>query len=190
MQWNRSNVLGLAKVTCCTCHGYGLRIVHKSKELPCHCVFRAIFRACYNRFRDCVAGGAHASTVSLEFCRGRDGRRTYSRKREEFIADFHLVSRRELDPEELRVFRFHFLLGADWKLCCRQLGMDRGNFFHAVYRIEQKLGRVFAELEPYGLYPVDEYFGGPIRREIPRLLPPPVAQRLPKVPHFAVPLAA
>jgi hypothetical protein len=33
-----------------------------------------------------------------------------------------------------------------WKLCCRQLGTDRGNFFHAVYRIEQKLGRVFAEL--------------------------------------------
>lgn len=63
-----------------------------------------------------------------------------------------------------RVFRYYFLLGADWKLCCRQLGMDRGNFFHAVYRIEQKLGRVFAELDPYGLDPVDEYFGGPIRR--------------------------
>jgi len=191
MQWNRSNVLGLAKVTCCTCHGYGLRIVHKSKELPCHCVFRAIFRACYNRFRDCVANGAHASTVSLEFCRGKDGRRSYSRKREEYIADFHLVSRRELDAEELRVFRFHFLLGADWKLCCRQLGMDRGNFFHAVYRIEQKLGRVFAELEPYGLYPLDEYFGGAIHRQPSRpLLPPPVALRPSKVPYFEVPLAA
>ena len=43
-------------------------------------------------------------------------------------------------------------MGADWKLCCRQLGMDRGNFIHAVYRIEQELGRVFAELEPYGQY--------------------------------------
>ena len=28
-----------------------------------------------------------------------------------------------LDAEEFRVFRFHFLLGADW-LCCQQLGMD------------------------------------------------------------------
>ncbi len=39
--------------------------------------------------------------------------------------------------------------------------MDRGNFFHAVYRIEQKLGRVFRELEPYSLFPVNEYFHGP-----------------------------
>jgi hypothetical protein len=39
--------------------------------------------------------------------------------------------------------------------------MDRGNFFHAVYRIEQKLGRVFRELEPYALFPVNEYFHGP-----------------------------
>ena len=26
--------------------------------------------------------------------------------------------------------------------------MDRGNFFHSVYRIEQKLGKVFRELHP------------------------------------------
>jgi hypothetical protein len=30
-----------------------------------------------------------------------------------------------------------------------------------VYRIEQKLGRVFRELEPYALFPVNEYFHGP-----------------------------
>ena len=42
---------------------------------------------------------------------------------------------------EDKIFRYHFLLGADWKLCARKLGIDRGNFFHAVYRIEQKLGR-------------------------------------------------
>jgi hypothetical protein len=43
--------------------------------------------------------------------------------------------------------------------------MDRGTFFHSIYRIEQRLGRVFAELEPYALYPVSEYFGGMIRKE-------------------------
>ena len=59
-----------------------------------------------------------------------------------------------------RGFKYHFLLGADWKLCTRQLKIDRGNFFHAVYRIEQKLGRVFRELEPYPLYPLEEYFHG------------------------------
>jgi hypothetical protein len=43
--------------------------------------------------------------------------------------------------------------------------LDRGTFFHSIYRIEQRLGRVFAELEPYALYPVSEYFGGMIRKE-------------------------
>ena len=47
-----------------------------------------------------------------------------------------------------RIFRFHFLLGADWKLCCRRLNIDRGTFFHAVYRIEQKLGRAYREIRP------------------------------------------
>ena len=165
MQWNRSNTIGLAKASCTFCHGYGLRPVRQGKETPCNCVFRSVFRSCYNRFRECVAQGEHISTVSLDFCRGRDGRRMYSRKTEEFMADFCLVSRRSLDELEYRIFRFHFLLGADWKLCCRRLKMDRGNFFHAVYRIEQKLGRVYAELQPYALFPLSEYFGGVVRKD-------------------------
>jgi hypothetical protein len=81
------------------------------------------------------------------------------------MADFCLVSRRALNEQEHRIFRYHFLLGADWKLCCRKLNMDRGNFFHAVYSIEQKLGRTFAELEPYPLYPLRDYFSGTIHRQ-------------------------
>jgi hypothetical protein len=76
------------------------------------------------------------------------------------VADFCLVSRRTLDEQQYRLFKFHFLLGADWKLCCRRLNFDRGEFFHEVYRIQQKLGRAFRELEPYALYPLDDYFGG------------------------------
>ncbi|MBV8732949.1 MAG: hypothetical protein JO336_24340 [Acidobacteriia bacterium] len=188
MHWNRSNVLGLAKVSCCTCHGYGLRIVHKKRELPCHCVYRAIFRACYNRFRDCVANGAHTGTVSLDFCAGKDGRRAYSRKKEEYIADFCLISRRELNDADYRIFRYHFLLGADWKLCCRRIATDRGNFFHAVYRIEQQLGKVFAELKPYGLYPLDQYFGGVVQSETTVPLPPPPAAEA-SISYFDMPLA-
>jgi len=164
MTWDRSKTIGLAKVSCSYCHGYGLRLARYGKETPCQCVFRAIFRACYHRFRECVARGAHAGTVTLEFCRGAEGHRTYSRKREEFMADFCLVSQRALTDAEQKIFRFHFLLGADWKLCCRQLRIDRGTFFHFVYTIEHKLGRTFAELEPYALFPLDEYFSGMIRR--------------------------
>lgn len=87
----------------------------------------------------------------------------WGRKDEEYVADFCLVSRRALDDEEYRLFRSHFLLGADWRLCCTRLSMNRGNFFHAVYRIQQKLGRAFRELEPYALFPLDEYFHGGIR---------------------------
>ena len=94
-------------------------------------------------------------------------------KNEEYIADFCLVSRRTLDEAQYRIFRFHYLLGADWKLCCRRLNMDRGTFFHEIYRIEQKLGRTFRELEPYALFPLDEYFNSTPRMHAP-LIPFPV----------------
>ena len=103
------------------------------------------------------------SRVSLERVSGPRGRMTWGFKDEEYCADFILVSKRTLDEFEYKVFKYHFLLGADWKLCCRKLGLDRGNFFHCVYRIEQKLGRVFRELQPYGLWPLDEYFHGTVR---------------------------
>ncbi len=111
----------------------------------------------------CVSQERHLSRVSLEPHLGRSRPSTWGRKDEEYIADFTLISKRTLDDFEQKLFRYHFLLGADWKLCCRQLQMDRGNFFHSVYRIEQKLGRLFRELEPYPLYPLDEYFNGPSR---------------------------
>lgn len=190
MQWDRTNTIGLAKVSCSYCHGYGLRLIRKGKEIPCDCVFRAVFRACHHRFRECVEKGPHTSTVTLEFCRGTEGRRTYSRKREEFMADFCLVSRRSLDDVEYRIFRFHFLLGADWKLCCRQLRMDRGSFFHLVYRIQQKLGQAFVELQPYALYPLDEYFSGMIRREPPRAFHPTPSRHLPEPLATPLPLSA
>jgi hypothetical protein len=161
MEWTRSETLALAAPACNSCHGLGLRAGRNNVMEPCNCVFRAIFRTCFARFRDCVGREKYISRVTLDPMPGRDSRNSYGRKHEEYSADFCLVSRRTLNESEHRIFRYHFLLGADWKLCCRKLQMNRGNFFHAVYRIEQKLGRVFRELEPYALYPTDEYFHGP-----------------------------
>lgn len=124
------------------------------------------------------------SKVTLTFCAGKDRRLTWVRKDEDYVADFYLVSRRTLTEFEYKVFRFHFLLGGDWRLCCRQMKIDRGTFFHAVYRIQQKLGRVFRELEPYSLYPIDEYFGGTVRKALPP--PAPNVTEMPK--PQAVPL--
>ena len=128
---------------------------------PCKCVLRSIFRICFDRFLRCVMQEKHLSRVSLEPHIGRCRPESWGRKDEEYIADFCLVARRALSAEEHQLFRYHFLLGADWKLCTRRLHVDRGNFFHSVYRIEQRLGRVFRELEPYALFPLDEYFHGP-----------------------------
>lgn len=172
MEWTRSETLALAMHSCAHCHGLGLRIGRRGRSSPCNCVLRAIYRACYNRFRYCSTKEKYMSKVSLDFTRGGERRLTWGRKDEEYCADFCLVSQRILNDLEYRVFKFHFLLGADWKLCCRRLRVDRGNFFHCVYRIEQKLGRVFRELQPYGLFPLDEYFHGAARVDMPPLPPP------------------
>jgi hypothetical protein len=109
----------------------------------------------------------HISRVSLEANPGRQRKSVWGMKNEEFMADFCLVSRRTLSDSEYKIFKFHFLLGADWKLCCRKLNMERGDFFHEVYRIQQKLGKTFRELEPHALFPLDEYFNGtPRSKEI------------------------
>jgi len=168
MNWDRSQVIALAKTTCTHCHGYGLRTGRNGREVPCNCVFRAVFRACYGRFPLCAAQDRPFSRVQIEFCNGKDNRITYGRKVEEYIADFCLVSRNALSPLEYRIFRFHYLLGAEWKLCCWRLEIDRGTFFHLIYKIEQKLGRVYRELEPHSLFPLDEYFGGTICNDRPR----------------------
>ena len=101
----------------------------------------------------------------------------WSRQEEEYMADFDLVARRHLDPPHYKIFRYYFLLGADWKLCSRKLGVERGRLYHAVYRIEERLGKAFSELEPYPLYPPREYFAlhrrepvKPIRKETPEAL--------------------
>ncbi len=179
MEWTRSETLALAANSCSTCHGLGIVFGKRGKSKPCNCVFRAIFRACYQRFRECVTKEKYMSKVSLQFTRGTDRRLTWGRKDEEYIADFILVSRRTLTELEYKIFNYHFLLGADWKLCTRKLGMDRGNFFHAVYRIEHKLGRVFRELEPYGLYPLDEYFSTVVNSAKPIQMP----RREPAISH-------
>lgn len=184
MEWTRSETLALAVPNCAYCFGTGMRSMKRGVPQACNCVYRSIFRACYARFRHCATKEKYLSKVSLEYT-SRGGHRTWGRKDEEYVADFTLVSRKALSPEEYRLFTFHFLLGADWRLCCRRLQMDRGNFFHAVYRIEQKLGKVYRELQPYALFPLDEYFHGtvvngtaPDRAPVPRAmaLRPPVRE--------------
>lgn len=170
MEWTRSETLALAAQCCSQCHGLGLRENNKGEQLPCNCVFRSIFRACYARFRHSVMKEKRYTHVALEYSAHGGRRITWGRKDEEYIADFLLVCRRFLSDAEHQVFRYHFLLGADWNLCVRKLNISRGTFFHTVYRIQQRLGRVFRELKPYALFPLDEYFNGRTENETPSRL--------------------
>jgi hypothetical protein len=192
MEWTRSDTIALAKHTCAQCHGVGLRLGRKGKMCPCNCVLRGIFRACYARFRHCATKEKYMTRISLDFIPGRERSFSYGRKDEEYMADFILVSRRTLTEFEYKVFKFHFLLGADWKLCCRRMAIDRGTFFHAVYRIEQELGRVFRELEPYGLFPLDEYFNTTVqpRSSEPPRRPSPIVRPPLRNPLLDLPLSA
>ena len=197
MNWTRSDTLALASHSCALCQGLGLRQSAPSAsslasfgepqvagQQPCNCVLRNIFRACYARFRECAMKERFISQVSLESVQGCDNKSTWSRKDEEYIADFYLVSRRSLNTTEYRIFKYHYLLGADWRLCCRKLKIDRGNFFHTIYKIEQRLGRVFRELQPYALYPLKDYFSGelaavkPFMNSLPQVVPirPPLSR--------------
>ena len=134
MEWTRTDTIALAKQSCSQCHGLGFRPSAKAKPSPCNCVYRAVFRACYARFRHCATKEKYMSQAKPEHIAGRDGRVTWGRKDEEYVADFCQVSRKALDELEYKVFRFHFLLGADWRLCTVRLNIDRGTFFHEVYR--------------------------------------------------------
>ena len=49
--------------------------------------------------------------------------------------------------------------------------LDRGDYFHTLYRIQRKLGKAFREIEPYSLFPVDEYFGGRTEKSSVAIIP-------------------
>ena len=133
-------------------------------ERPCECVLKRIFNACYRRFRFCLKCQHWIATAHPEPHGSPIFKLTNQRRYEDYIADFCLVSRRALHPADYAIFRYHFLLGADQSLCSRFLGIEKLAFFRRVAEIKERLGRVYRELEPYPLYPLDEYFGGAVRQ--------------------------
>lgn len=164
-----SSVLALASGHCAYCLGFGTR-GWGSRTNVCDCVYRRVFRACSGKYWELRAcEGDLARQVNWERSSYREAKCGLigGFKAAEFLADFEIVARRALagDPLEYAVFRYRCLCRLDWKACLqklpRDLGrrLDRGSFFHAVYRMERKLGRIFLELRPYSLFPCN-YFSG------------------------------
>jgi hypothetical protein len=123
-------------------------------------VLRAIFRICFEKFYHISSQEKRMTQATLDGAGPQCRKVVWGRKDEEYVADFLALTKRSLNEEEYRIFRMHYLLGANWRMCCQRLSVDKGQFFHIVYRIEQKVGRVFKETQPYALYPVDEYYSG------------------------------
>jgi len=151
--------VGLSAVSCVTCHGTGWRPGKLGVPRTCECVARAVFRICLRRYDECrtMQGGSHG--VCYEQSSGPVPVRFHGMRREEYMADVELAARRVLLPEEWTLFRLHMLFKLDWRACSRIVHLDRGMFFHSVYRVETKLGMAFAGLKPYSLLPA-EYFKG------------------------------
>ncbi|MBV9771345.1 MAG: hypothetical protein JOZ32_17375 [Bryobacterales bacterium] len=162
--WTERDCVALALVTCNRCFGAGSYPSGLPGRLTvCNCVLRAVFRACYEKWRniakdqlDSRIGSAASSRIGSR----RTGRRAWfwARPSEEYRADFELIARRTLDASHYAIFRLHFLDELDWRVCCKRLGIDRGNFYHSVYRIQERLGRAYREAAPYALFPVYDYF--------------------------------
>ena len=130
------SVAVLAYYSCTYCNGSG-----QCPRRTCQCVYRSIFRICMNRYKDCT----HNVRMS-------------SRKNEEYVADVYLLAKRVLTVWEFKLWLLHYHYEQDWTMCTRTLRCNRGNFFHAAYRVEDKMGQALQQLKPYALFPVEEYF--------------------------------
>ena len=85
-------------------------------------------------------------------------------RRQRWLVCATLVAKRALSEADWRLFDHYFVRGLEWTRCSARLGYSRGNFFHAVYRVQEALGRTWVELQPYPLCPPRQYFfGGRLR---------------------------
>jgi hypothetical protein len=145
--------LALAMGNCAFCHGHGQVEVHRKRTyapgsaIPiesfrlrmCGCVYRRVFRICWRRYQQLRE--RYGDLARRPRVRNGPGGLSFELRTVDFLADFDLLVADHMADREREIFALHFSGGADWKECCRRLGMDRGSFFHDLYRIERRIGR-------------------------------------------------
>lgn len=142
----------IAEHRCSACFGLGYVALQRRKEpwAVCKCAYRAMFRQCFGKYRRLGFDMESGRALAIKTRRGH----TYY-PGIDYRADFWLAAKRVLEAREWQVFVLHKIQGHDWHMCCRVLKLDRGVFFHAVYRLEEQLGKALMERE---LWPVGKYF--------------------------------
>ena len=146
----RTKCQWLANHKCVKCKGSGIT----PTGADCACMSRRVFTDVIQRYRLIADIVRQAPTLTIT-----ESGVLASRPGEEFMADVCLVAKRSLDDLEWRIFQMHVIGHMAWRGCVERIkGLSRGEFFHAVYRIQQKLGIAFRRVRPYPLFPLDEYF--------------------------------
>jgi len=161
--WYPDEMRGLALGNCRECWGAGVkwRVGLSGRPYPCGCALRTIFRQCLAGYRRCEANcGSYAAARLSVGIRGAKRFQCWGLPEQEYCADFCLLGRQALSGLKYRIFRLHFVAGLPWTECVRRLRIERGNFFHETYLVEQRMGYALRTLKPYALHPVNEYFCG------------------------------
>ena len=167
--------LPMAENGCAYCYGLGALSMYKPTARLCKCVHRNTFTAClahYHAIED-KAGSWDLANPRIEVSSGNGGSGfAYAIPMLEYRADFEGTCRKALAGRctELAVFEAYHLAGDDYKSAtvssARKTGiaLNRGMFFHAVYRIEEICGAALRSTRPHALFPLDSYYSARVVR--------------------------
>jgi len=161
--------MALASSSCVFCRGLGLHRDGKQKTI-CACVYRKVFRVCLSRYYHERNKDHLLLRIEVGF-----GSPTFACPGAEYIADFENVSMKSLPVGVMRtIMQIHFFDGHDYKhsYCLAQKvdkQLNSGGYWHALYRLQEIAGRRLITVQPYRIYPLDEYFT--VRGSVVSMLP-------------------
>jgi len=141
-----------AREKCVYCGGSG-KVKRHFVMRVCSCAYRGIAVKAMNRYRVLRMSGPWGR-CRIE--RTQTGGLMRGFVEVEFLAEIDLAARRVLNGPELKVYELYEAQNADWRYCSARVGLNRGNFFHLVYVVEQKLGKA---LYLSGIFPAGRYVG-------------------------------
>ena len=143
---------------CMCCKGTGICQLKIRVIRICNCVYRNIFNIAINfldNLNDKILG---YSTFNV------DGFATICMSIPEYLliyqADVDLAAKEVLTKNEYIVFKKFLLDGLPWNKVNKLVNLDRGNFFHSVYRIKIKVAKRLIEK---GIFPYSTYLQ-PLRK--------------------------
>lgn len=159
--WQPGELMSLADKRCTKCMGTGqVTGWAKDRKYCCPCVYRRIFRHCAGEYRRLQVRSEETDVALWRNGGAQPGAKPgmgWHRPAQNYLADFEILARRTLRPQDYRLFRLCWVQGWLMVEAFRKVGLSRGDGFHRIYMIEDVLGQAYAETQPYGLWPISEY---------------------------------